>query len=214
MRKKEKVLKIKEIFNIHYPEADCTLKFKDPFTLMVSAQLATQCTDARVNTITPILFKKYPDVFALAEADIKELEEIVKPTGFYRNKAKNLIGAARILVSEYVGKVPNTMEDLLRLPGVGRKIANLILGDAFGIPGIVVDTHAGRITRRLGLTKNTDPYKVEMDLVKVVPKDYMTLFCHQLVFHGRAICTARSPKCGICPISEYCDYYKKAQKNT
>jgi len=212
LRKKEKVLKIKEIFNIHYSEADTTLDYKSPFELMVATQLAAQCTDARVNTVTPALFAKYPDVYAFARADITELEALVRPTGFFRNKAKNLKAAAQVLLEDFGGEVPGTMEELLTIPGVGRKTANLLLGDVFGKPAIVVDTHAGRISRRIGLTKNTDPYKVEMDLIKIVPADYSNRFCHQLVLHGRAICTARSPKCPVCPISEYCDYWRKVSK--
>lgn len=208
MDKKTKVKRIREIFDIYYKDADCTLDFKNAFHLLVATQLAAQCTDARVNLVTPALFEKYPDPAAFAAARLEELEELIRSTGFYRNKARNLKACGAMLCAEFGGEVPDTMEDLLKLPGVGRKTANLILGDVFGKPGIVVDTHAGRIARRIGLTKNQNPTKVEFDLVKVVPSDYQTRFCHQLVVHGRAVCKAQRPSCTACPISEYCDNYK------
>lgn len=204
--KKERILKIIDVFNQTYSEADCTLDYKSPLELMISTQLAAQCTDARVNIVTKDLYKKYPDVYAFANADELELQQDIKSTGFFRNKAKNIIGACRMLIDEFGGEVPQTMEELLRLPGVGRKTANLVLGDAFGIPGIVVDTHATRLSNRLGFTKEKDPYKIELDLMKIVPKEYWSQFCHQLVYHGRAYCDARSPKCGDCPIAMYCPH--------
>ncbi len=212
MTKKEKILVIKEYFTKEYADADCSLCYKDPFQLLVATQLAAQCTDARVNLVTPSLFAKFPDVKAFAEADLPEMEEAIKSTGFYHNKAKNLIACAQKLLADFNGIVPQTMEELLSLPGVGRKTANLLLGDIFGKPSIVVDTHAKRITGRLGLTKNTDPTKIEMDLWKIVPEDYGTTFCHQLVYHGRKLCNARGPKCGQCGLQEVCDYYKKSVK--
>ncbi len=208
MDKKTKVKMIREIFDVLYPEADCTLDYKEAFHLLVATQLAAQCTDARVNLVTPALFAKYPDPAAFAAADIGELEELIRSTGFYHNKARNLKACGAVLCEEFGGQVPDTMEELLRLPGVGRKTANLVLGDIFGKPGIVVDTHAGRIARRIGLTKNQNPTKVEFDLLKIVPKDYQTRFCHQLVLHGRAICRSASPKCPDCPIAAYCAAYK------
>ncbi len=208
MDKRTKVKNIREIFDAIYPEADCTLDYKDAFHLLVATQLAAQCTDARVNLVTPALFEKYPDAAAFAAADIAELEEMIRSTGFYHNKARNLKACGMVLCEEFGGEVPDTMEELLRLPGVGRKTANLVLGDIFGKPGIVVDTHAGRIARRIGLTKNENPTKVEFDLLKIVPSDYQTRFCHQLVLHGRAICRAGSPKCTQCPIAAYCASYK------
>lgn len=207
MDKKTKVQKIREQFDILYPEADCTLDYKDAFHLLVATQLAAQCTDARVNLVTPALFAKYPDPAAFAAADIRELEEMIRSTGFFHNKAKNLKACGEVLCAEFGGKVPDTMEALLRLPGVGRKTANLVLGDVFGKPGIVVDTHAGRIARRIGLTKNQNPTKVEFDLLKIVPKAYQTRFCHQLVLHGRAVCRSQSPKCAECTIAPYCGAY-------
>lgn len=212
MTKKEKVLKIKEYFDAEYADADCSLCYNDPFQLLVATQLAAQCTDARVNLVTPGLFAKFPTIKAFAEADIKEMEEAIKSTGFYHNKARNLIACAGKLLSDFGGVVPQTMEELLSLPGVGRKTANLLMGDAFGKPSIVVDTHAKRITGRLGLTKNTDPTKIEMDLWKIVPAEYGSTFCHQLVYHGRALCMARGPKCELCGLKDVCDYYKKTVK--
>lgn len=207
MNKKDKVLKIREIFDDLYADADCSLDYKDPFQLLVATQLAAQCTDARVNLVTPALFAKYPDPAAFADADIHTLEELIRSTGFFHNKAKNLKACGEKLMSDFGGIVPDTMDELLTLPGVGRKTANLILGDIFGKPAIVVDTHAGRITKRIGLTKNTDPSKVEFDLKKIVPPEYQTRFCHQLVWHGRSLCTARSPKCDRCPLSGLCNYF-------
>ncbi len=208
MDKKTKVKMIREKFEILYPEADCTLDYDDPFHLLVATQLAAQCTDARVNLVTPALFEKYPDPAAFAAAKIPELEEMIRSTGFFHNKARNLKACGEVLCAEFGGKVPETMEELLRLPGVGRKTANLVLGDAFGKPGIVVDTHAGRIARRIGLTKNQNPTKVEFDLLKIVPEEYQTLFCHQLVLHGRAVCKSQNPKCSVCTIATYCDSFK------
>ncbi|MBE7063826.1 MAG: endonuclease III [Ruminococcaceae bacterium] len=207
MDKKNKILKIREQFDILYPEADCTLEYNDAFHLLVATQLAAQCTDARVNLVTPALFAKFPDPAAFAAADIGELEELIRSTGFFHNKARNLKACGEVLCNEFGGKVPGTMEELLRLPGVGRKTANLVLGDVFGKPGIVVDTHAGRIARRIGLTKNQNPTKVEFDLLKIVPKDYQTRFCHQLVLHGRAVCRSQNPKCMECTIAPYCNAY-------
>ncbi|MBO5930542.1 MAG: endonuclease III, partial [Clostridia bacterium] len=168
-----------------------------------------QCTDARDNMVTPALFAKYPTVQAFAEADVSDVEELIRSTGFFRNKAKNIVACANALVERFGGQVPDNMEDLLSLPGVGRKIANLILGDVFGKPCIVVDTHCMRITGLLGLTKHKDPAKIEMDLKKIVPAEYGGMFCHQLVEHGRNICIARRPKCGLCGMNTVCSYYKK-----
>ncbi len=202
--KTERVLKIKEIFSRVYEDADCTLDYDGPLQLLISTQLAAQCTDKRVNIVTKDLYKKYTDVYAFANADEEELREDIRSTGFFRNKAKNIIGCCKMLISDFGGEVPEAMEDLLKLPGVGRKTANLVRGDYFGIPGIVVDTHAARLSNRLGLTKNKEPQKIEMDLLKIVPEEYQTLFCHQLVYHGRAYCAAGRPKCDICPINHLC----------
>lgn len=204
MRKKEKVKKIREIFDVIYEEADCTLDYKDPLQLLIATQLAAQCTDARVNTVTPALFEKYKTAVDFANADIFELESIIKPTGFYHNKARNIIGCGKKLVSDFDGKVPETMEELTSLPGVGRKTANIIIGDIYGKPAIVVDTHAKRLAYRIGLTDNKDPVKVEFDLMKIVEPDYSFIFCHQLVYHGRAVCKAIKPKCDMCPVAHLC----------
>lgn len=212
MTQKEKYRNIQKIFDEVYSDAECSLNAYSPFELLVATQLSAQCTDARVNLVTPSLFAKYPSVYDFAKADLKDMEDAIRSTGFYHNKAKNLIACAKMLVDEYGGKVPDTMEELLRLPGVGRKTANLVLGDSFGKPGIVVDTHAGRISRKIGFTKNTDPVKVEFDLLKIIPPENQTRFCHQLVWHGRAVCTARSPKCAECPINAFCNEGVKSHK--
>ena len=203
-QKKQRALEIIKIFNEEYGDADCTLDYVDPLQLVIATQLAAQCTDDRVNMVTPALFAKYKTAKDFAEADEKELSDLIRSTGFYRNKTKNIIACGKKLVEDFNSEVPQTMEELLSLPGVGRKTANLVLGDAFGIPGIVVDTHAGRLARRMGFTKNTDPYKVELDLLKIIPKENQSMFCHQLVFHGRKYCDARRPKCEKCPVWDIC----------
>ena len=191
---------------ILYPGAGCSLEYTDPLQLMIATQLAAQCTDARVNIVTQTLFKKYVTVYDFAAADLNELEQDIKSTGFYHNKAKNIINACKMIISDFDCRVPSNMDDLLKLPGVGRKTANLVLGDIFGIPGIVVDTHAGRLSNRIGLTSNKDPEKIEYDLMKAVPRKNWTKFCHQLVYHGRAVCNARKPNCEVCTIRKFCDY--------
>lgn len=202
--KKQRVLDMIAVFDQVYSDADCTLEYQNALQLLISTQLAAQCTDARVNIVTKDLYQKYPDVYAFANADEPELQNDIRSTGFFRNKAKNIIGCCRMLIEKYDGQVPGTMEDLLKLPGVGRKTANLVLGDFFGIPGIVVDTHATRLSNRMGFTSNQDPYKIELDLQKIVPQSHWAGFCHQLVYHGRAYCTARFPKCDTCPVSHLC----------
>lgn len=209
MRMKEKMQVIHDYLCETYGDTPCTLEYKNPFELLVSACLAAQCTDARVNMVTPALFEKYPTVEAFAKADTADVEEIIRSTGFFRNKAKNIVACAGVLMERFDGCVPDNMDDLLSLPGVGRKIANLILGDVFGKPCIVVDTHCKRITGLLGLTKNTDPTKIEADLKKIVDPEYGSLFCHQLVEHGRSICVARRPQCGLCGMNTACSYYQK-----
>ena len=203
-KKSERAEKIFEVFGKVYNDADCTLEYKTALELLIATQLAAQCTDARVNMVTPALFAKYPDVYAFANADELELREDIRSTGFFRNKAKNIIGCCRMLIDDFGGEVPNNMDDLLKLPGVGRKTANLVLGDFFGIPGVVVDTHATRLSNRMGLTNQKDPYKIELDLQKLLPPKDWADFCHCLVYHGRAYCTARAPKCDACPIEHLC----------
>ena len=214
MRKKDKVPIIKEYLDKTYGDVPCTLDYDDPFQLLVATVLAAQCTDARVNLVTPALFSKYPTVKSFAEANVEDVEKMIYSTGFYKNKAKNIVACANVLIENHSGQVPDTMEELIALPGVGRKIANLLLGDVFGKPCIVVDTHCKRITNLLGLTKNTDPTKIEMDLRKIIPKEYGSLFCHQLVEHGRQICIARRPKCAECGMNTVCNYYEKGMKNS
>jgi endonuclease-3 len=210
MTRKERTNKIIEGLEKMYPEAACSLDYKDPLQLMVATQLAAQCTDARVNIVTKDLFEEYKTVYDFADADLEELEQDIRSTGFYHNKAKNIIAACKMIISDFGGEVPGDMESLLKLPGVGRKTANLLLNDCFGIPGIVVDTHAKRLSNRMGLTKNQDPEKIEYDLMKQIPRDKWGSFCHQLVYHGRAVCDARKPLCGECGIREYCDFPKNA----
>jgi endonuclease-3 len=187
-----------------YPDAHCALVYQNPFELLVATILSAQCTDKTVNKVTPALFARYPDPLALSQADQAELERLIKPTGFFRNKARNLIACARELVAQHQGDVPPSLEALTHLPGVGRKTANVVLGNAFDIPGMVVDTHIGRLSRRLGLTKHTDPVKVEHDLMQLFPRKEWTILGHRLISHGREICHARKPQCEKCPMKTFC----------
>ena len=188
-----------------YPVAICALNHETPFQLLVATILSAQCTDERVNMVTPALFKKYPTPQSLAVAVPEELEEVIRSTGFFRNKAKNLIGMSQAVVEEHGGKLPKTLEELVMLPGVGRKTANVLLGTAYGIPsGVVVDTHVGRISRLLGLTKHAGAEQVERDLMALVPQEEWINFSHRLIHHGRRICIARRPKCTECPLIENC----------
>lgn len=196
-----------------YPDVECSLNFTKPYELMFAARLSAQCTDARVNIVTETLFKKYPTLESFAEADLSELEQDVKPCGFYKMKAKSLKEMARKLLDDFGGEIPQTMEELLTLPGIGRKTANLMMGDVWGKPAIVTDTHCIRITGRLGLTKNKEPAKVEKDLVKLIPPEISSHFCHQTVQFGRDICRARNPKCGECPLNYFCEYGLKQNRN-
>lgn len=204
MTKKELAEKFFGCLQTLYPDADCTLDYKEPLQLLIATQLAAQCTDARVNIVTKDLFVKYPDVYAFANADLHELESDIRSTGFYHNKAKNIIACCKQLIADYGGVVPDSMDELLKLSGVGRKTANLVLGDIFGKGGMVIDTHAKRILRRVGLTKETEPVKVEKSTEKLIPREKQSAFCHRLVMHGRALCTARNPKCGECPAASFC----------
>lgn len=192
-----------------YPDIECSLKYEKPYELMFATRLAAQCTDARVNIVTKELFKKYPDLQSFADADIEELESYVKPCGLYHTKAKSLKEMARQLLENFNGEVPDNMDDLLTLSGIGRKTANLVLGDVFGKPAIVTDTHCIRITGRLGLTTNQEPAKVEKDLAKLLPPEVSNRFCHQTVQFGRDVCRARSPKCKECSLNYFCEYYNK-----
>ena len=209
MRTKQDTREIVELFKKEYPLAECSLTYEDAWQLLVSVRLSAQCTDARVNIVTKDLFQKYPDMEAFARADLQELEQDIRPTGFYHNKARNIIGCARKLVEEYGGKVPRDLDALVSLPGVGRKTANVIRGNIFHEPSVVVDTHVKRISRKLGLTKEEDPVKIEYDLMKELPKDHWILYNIQIITFGRQICFARNPKCEECFLTRYCKEYKK-----
>ena len=188
-----------------YPDAACALDYRNPFELLCATILSAQCTDARVNLVTPVLFARYPTPEALARATPSEVEAIIRPTGFFRNKTRSLIGMAQALVADFGGSVPQTMEELRKLPGVGRKTANVILGNAYGInDGITVDTHVTRLSRRLGLTRHDDAVKIEFDLMPLFPRDHWALISHLLIFHGRQICIARRPRCEVCVLSDLC----------
>lgn len=204
MRKKERATEFIRILEKLYPDAICSLEYTDAFQLLCAVQLSAQCTDARVNLTTPALFSKYPDALSMSQADVKDVEQIIKPCGFYHNKAKNLIACAKALVEQYNSIVPDNMENLLTLAGVGRKTANLILGDVYNKGGMVIDTHAKRILYRMGLTKETDPVKIEFETSPLIPRDKQSDFCHRLVLFGREICTARRACCDICPAKEFC----------
>ena len=211
MKKKKDVLAIVETLKEAYPEAVCSLDYAKPYELMFATRLAAQCTDERVNKVTPGLYGRFPTLEALAEADVSEVEEYIHSTGFFRAKARDIVAASRMLLEEYGGVVPDNMEDLLRLPGVGRKTANLILGDVYHKPGVVVaDTHCIRLSGRLGLSDGTkDPAKVEEQLRKILPPEESNDFCHRLVLHGRAVCMARGPECESCALRPWCDFYTK-----
>ncbi len=201
----KRVAAILERLDEAYPAATCALTHANPFQLLISTILSAQTTDERVNQVTATLYKKYPDAKAIAYASPKEIEQEIRPTGFFRNKTKSIIGASKKIVDEFHGEVPKTMEELLTLPGVARKTANVVLGTAFSIAsGIVVDTHVARVSQRLDLTRNTDPKKIEQDLMKVIPKDKWILFAHQLIWHGRRVCQARKPKCIECNLNTIC----------
>lgn len=197
---------IKELKQL-YPDALCSLEYQKDYELLFSVRLAAQCTDARVNLVTPALFERFPTLEAFAAATPDEVGEYVRSCGFWRAKAKDIVGSAQMLLRDFGGKVPDNMDNLLRLPGVGRKTANLILGDIYGKEGYVCDTHCIRITGRLGITDGSkDPLKVEQQLRKTIPPEESSDFCHRMVLHGRALCMARGPKCGECPLRELCDY--------
>ncbi len=187
-----------------YPTAPIELNFETPFQLLVATILSAQCTDVRVNLVTPALFAAYPTPHAMAEADQSELEDLIHSTGFFRAKAKNIRGAAAAIVRDHGGEVPRTLDELVKLPGIGRKSANVVLGDAFDTPGITVDTHVGRLARRLGLTRHTDPVKVEFSLNKLIPQREWTLASHRLILHGRRVCHARKPACERCALDPIC----------
>ena len=199
------VIKVIEILKAYYPDAKCSLDFSTPFELLVAVVLSAQCTDNRVNLTTPNLFNKYSSPEDFVKVDIKELENLIHPCGFYRNKAKNIKAAAEKIINDFGGTVPNNMEDLMSLPGVGRKSANVIMLEAFNLPqGIAIDTHAKRLSNRIGLSDESDPYKIEMDLLELIPSSYYKDINHLFMWHGRNICTSQNPKCNNCPIKNYC----------
>ena len=209
MKKQSDTKRVKEIIKIlsqENPDSRIALRSCNPFELLIATILSAQCTDVKVNQVTGALFKKYRSAKEYAKANLTELEEGIRPTGFYRNKAKSIQKCCQELVGRFGGEVPRTLEELVTLPGVGRKTANVILGNAFGIPGIVVDTHVQRVSQRIGLTKNDDPTKIEFDLMEIVPKEEWTHFSNLLIWHGRRTCVARKPLCEKCLIRKWCDY--------
>lgn len=208
MKSKVEAARIVELLETEYPDALCSLIYDKDYELLFSVRLAAQCTDERVNMITPALFKAYPTLEAFAEAKIEDVEEYVHSCGFFRAKARDIVNSAKMLLSDFGGKVPDNMDDLLKLPGVGRKTANLILGDIYNAPSaVVVDTHCIRITNKLGLADTKEPVKIERQLRELLPADKSSDFCHRLVLHGRAVCNARNPKCEVCCLNEHCDYF-------
>lgn len=201
---KSRTLKINQILKKTYPKAKCALYFKNPLELLVATILSAQCTDKRVNLVTPDVFKKYKTAKDYADANGFEFQNLIRSTGFYQNKTKSILGAMKAIDEKHDGKVPQTLDDLVKLPGIGRKTANVILGNAFGTAGIVVDTHMLRLSSRMGLTKHHDPVKVEFDLMELLPKREWTMFSHRMIHHGRAICVARKPFCSKCPLANLC----------
>lgn len=199
--------RVNELLAKEYPNARCSLHFRSPYELLAATILSAQCTDERVNMVTPALFRKYPSPAALAKAEVADIEEAVRTTGFFRNKAKSLKGMAEAVLRDHGGKVPGTMEELCRLPGVGRKTANVLLGNCFSTPGITVDTHVNRVSQRLGLTRHTDPEKVERDLMECIPAADWTRFSHRVIQHGRNVCQARRPRCECCALTANCSYF-------
>lgn len=212
MKTKKEAVEILKILKEYYPEATCSLDFTSPFEMAISVMLSAQCTDERVNKTTPALFKKANSPEKMSKLSLEEIENIIKPCGFYKNKAKNVLACSKMLVEVFNGIVPNNMEDLQKLPGIGRKSANVIMLEAFNDPqGIAVDTHARRISNKIGLSKETDPEKIEQDLLKLLPKESYYDANHLFVWHGRYTCIARNPKCEECPVRKMCDTYKKGK---
>jgi len=207
VKEEHRVAEILRRLDREYPDAQCALHFENPYQLLVATILSAQCTDRRVNMVTPQLFTRYPTPEDLAQADEKKLQELIRSTGFFRNKAKNLVGAAQGIVAEFEGKVPESMEKMVELPGVARKTANVVLGTGFGITsGIVVDTHVKRLSHRLGMTTHKDPNKIEQDLMGQIPEHHWIGFSHQLIHHGRRICKSRRPNCEACVLANLCPY--------
>ena len=210
MRTQTQINEIVRLLLAEYPEADCTLDYDKPYELLFSVRLAAQCTDERVNQVTPALFARFPTLEAFAQADVSEVEQYIHSCGFFRAKARDIVACSRVLLEQYDGRVPSTMEELVALPGVGRKTANLILGDVYRVPGsTVVDTHCIRLSNRLGLVDNLkEPEKIERELRKVLPPESSSLFCHCIVLHGRAVCDARKPLCQSCCVKDLCQFFE------
>jgi endonuclease-3 len=206
MKLSDKINRILPALDRLYPQAHTALSFRNPLEMLIATILSAQCTDKKVNEVTRALFKKYRSARDLAEVPLEELEAHIRPTGFFHNKAKSIKNCCAELLKRHQGQVPRIMEELTALPGIGRKTANVVLGSAFGIPGLVVDTHVGRIVQRLGLTKEKDPVKIEFALMPLIPRDKWILFSHQLIDHGRSLCPARAPRCPECPLRPVCDY--------
>ena len=212
MLKKNQIDTIRKILEKSYPHVKTQLNYKNPFELLIATILSAQCTDKQVNSVTPLFFKTLPTIQKVASAPLKTIEQLIHSTGFYRNKAKNIKNCAVALLENHCGKVPQTLKELVKLPGVGRKTANVVLGSAFNIPGIVVDTHVARISKRLGLTKSNNPVKIEYDLMEIIPRKEWNVFSLQLIYFGRAICKARKPVCPTCPLYDLCDFPDKISK--
>jgi endonuclease III len=210
MEPAQKIGPILKLLDKHYPDAHVTLDFSNPLELLVATVLSAQCTDVRVNQVTPAIFKKYRSAADYAQAPSEELSQAIYTTGFYHQKAKSIKAIAQVLVQQFGGQVPASLDELVKLPGIGRKTANVILGNAFGIPGITVDTHLGRVSQRLGLTKQKDPVKIEFDLMPLVPQERWVKFSLQIIWHGRQVCTAKKPDCPHCPLLPYCDFGQQA----
>ncbi len=209
VQQKKRTVKIRKILKTTFPNVKTQLRYRNPFELLVATILSAQCTDKQVNSVTKDLFNKLKNPYDFAHASSETIEKLIRSTGYFRNKSKNIRKCSASLIEKYKGEVPQTLDELVKLPGVGRKTANVVLGAAFGIPGIVVDTHVTRISKRLGLTKNHDPVKIEFDLMKSIPKNEWNDFCLQLIFFGRAVCKARKPACSTCPLCDLCDFTDK-----
>ena len=204
MTKKQRALLAIDILRERYPNAICSLQYADPYQLLIATRLSAQCTDARVNMVTPALFERFPTPQSVAEVTAEEIEPYIRSCGLFKTKAKDIVALSKMLCQEFNGQVPDTLEELLRLPGIGRKTANLICGDVYGKPAIVADTHCIRITGKLGLVDSKDPYKVEIQLRKILPPEESNDFCHRLVLFGRDVCIARNPRCATCPMAAFC----------
>jgi endonuclease-3 len=201
---RKRARRIAQLLAEQYPDAHCALHHDNPLQLLIATILSAQCTDQRVNLVTPSLFRRFPTVEAFATVKPRDLEEAIASTGFFRNKARNIIACCQQMLASHDGQVPGTLDDLVKLTGIGRKTANVVLGTAFGVPGITVDTHVGRLSRRMGLTKHTQAEKVELDLMRLIPKKDWTMFSHRMIFHGRQVCYARKPKCSTCVLARVC----------